>query len=95
MDFGALRGKTPLVFLRRTVDAAPIVRIRLRECVTNESQHPVDSCSIPCVIRRDVDVLSFRWVPGVKVHRRVPSVLTKKVPGREDTGRQVLHSFEL
>lgn len=88
-DFGAFKGRTPS-FLRRTIEAAPIVRMRLVETTVSVMQYMQPSMHVPRMISRHIDMLSIGRVPGIKVHGGVVRVLSQEVPCSEDACCHIL-----
>lgn len=79
--FGAFRGRTLPVFLRRTVDAAPMVRIKLSTGLSQEpSMNGGEIRGVLFVVGLHVDVRTLASVPGVKVDGGEAGVLAKEVP---------------
>lgn len=80
--FGAFRGRTLPVFLRSTVDAAPMVRIKLSEEGLSRKSYKNDRERVHAlfVVGLHVDVRTLAGVPGVEVDGGEAGVLAKEVP---------------
>lgn len=91
MVFGAFNGNALFVFFSSTADAAPIWRIKLHDRIIcfQLRLYEREYMHVRCVVSLHIDVRSST-IPSIKVYGRVIRVLTKQVPGSEDTCCHVL-----